>query len=95
MKDYKRLAAGARLFNNQTTGYIIVQFEDFDGGPFELCPKLTPEGGLVLVDPGRPAGYGLEIRGSAGTLRRVAGALNALAKQQDAASQGVDFPDEE
>lgn len=89
MKDYPGLSAGARLFNNQSTGYIIVQFEDFNGGPFGLQPKLTADG-LVLVDPGRPAGYGVEIRGSSpGALRRVARALNDLAAWQDSTATPV------
>lgn len=78
MKDYKRLALGA-VVGNTVSGVVGVQLVDYDGGEFQLSPKIG-DGVLILVDPQRPASYGLQIQGSPEQLRALANALSAVAR---------------
>lgn len=78
MKDYKRLAVGAVL-GNTPSGMVALDVVDYDGGKFELQPKIYP-GGLILVDPNRPAAYGLQITGSPESLKRLGNALIAAGR---------------
>lgn len=79
MKDNRRIAAGVALYNSPS-GWLIADVRDFDGGDFELHPKVTDDGALILVDPQRPAGYGLEIRGDADALVRLGAALQRIGR---------------
>lgn len=82
MKDVRRLAAGAQL-GNGADGTLHVTFVDFDGGVFDLAPKMT-ENSLIFVDPQRPAGYGFSINATdPAILKRVANALNSLARSME------------
>lgn len=90
MRDIKRLATGAVLSN--TDGMIAVTFVPFDGGDFELTPKQTNDG-LILVDPNRPVGYGFRIAGDADSLDRVSKALAAVARSLRGTAGDTDTPD--
>lgn len=93
MKDYKRLRAGAEMFNSPN-GFVILNITDFDGGEFELNPKITDDGALVLVDPNRPATYSLQIQGEPDALKRLANALLKLSKGSASDdSDDVDVPE--
>lgn len=81
MKDYKRLTVGAQL-GNTPAGVIVANIVDFDGGDFELAPKIF-DGGIVLVDPTRPSSYGFQIQGSPENLRKLGQALIKVAKDAD------------
>lgn len=81
MKDYKRLKVAA-VCGNTPSGVVGVDMVEYDGGDFELHPKIYP-GGLVLVDPNRPASYGLQITGTSETLKALANALLAASKMTD------------
>lgn len=85
MKELKNLPVGAHLYNNQQNGYIILDFRPWDGGPFGLHPRQAPES-LVFVDPNRPAGYGIEVKGDPDALDQVAAALKKLARDLRQAS---------
>lgn len=76
IKDYKRLAAAAYLHNNN--GFVNLTFVNHDGGHFELPPKIT-NNAIVLADPDQPR-YALQIDGDPEVLKRVANALNTLAR---------------
>lgn len=78
MKDYKRLRVGVEMFNSPN-GFVVLDLKEYDGGDFELHPKLTEDGALVLVDPNRPATYALQIQGEPEALKRFANALRKLA----------------
>lgn len=78
MKDIKRLATGAVL-SNGSDGIFTLTFVPYDGGDFELIPKQTPDG-LVLVDPQRPNAFGVRLAGDADSLDRVAKALAAVSR---------------
>lgn len=88
LKDYKRLQAGVSL-RNSPEGLIIAQVEDFDGGEFELLPRLGPEA-LYLVDVNRPTAYGFALTGTPDALDRFGKAAQALARQM----RGNDSGDE-
>lgn len=78
MQDVKRLKVGAVCGNTQS-GLIAIQLVEYDGGDFNLVPKKF-DGGLVLVDPNRPAAYGLQIQGEPEQLKQLANALLAVAR---------------
>lgn len=78
MQDLKRLKVGAVLGNTQS-GVVVVQLVEYDGGDFNLVPKKF-DGGIVLVDPNRPAAYGLQIEGTAETLKQLGNALLATSR---------------
>jgi hypothetical protein len=82
LKDYKRLAAGIRGRNDIANQTVILQVEDFDGGEFELHPKVG-EQSIVMVDPSRPSGYAWTIVGQPEALTRFANAIHALARRLD------------
>jgi predicted GTPase len=78
VKDYKRLRVGA-VCGNTASGMIAVDLVPYDGGDFELAPKVY-DGGVVLVDPQRPAAYGIQFMGTPETLNAVAKAFQAAAR---------------
>jgi hypothetical protein len=80
MQDIKRLKVGA-ILGNSPSGVVQVNFVPFEGGDFNLSPKKH-EDGLVMVDPNRPMGYGFEIVGDADSLKQVANALLAVARNK-------------
>lgn len=88
MKDYKRLTVGAQL-GNTPSGLVVAHLVDFDGGDFNLVPKIF-DGGLILVDPNRPAAYGFQIEGSPENLKKLGQALMKAAKD----TSGDDVDDE-
>lgn len=88
MQDVKRLKVGA-ICGNSPTGTLSIELVDFDGGPFDLSAKRT-DYSLVLVDPNRPSGYGVEIGGRPEQLRQFANALMAIARN---APDGEAAPD--
>ena len=81
MKDYKRLQAGAVL-GNTASGVVVARIVDYDGGDFELSPKVG-ENIVVLVDPNRPAAYGFQIEGEPEALKRLGNALIKASKSGD------------
>ena len=81
MKDYKRLQVGA-VCGNTPSGVIAVDLVDYDGGDFELKPKIYP-GGLILVDPQRPASYGVQFTGTPETLKAFGNAIIAASRLSD------------
>jgi hypothetical protein len=89
MQDIKRLKVGAVL-GNSPQGILSLQVVPFDGGDFGLVAKRT-DNGVVLVDPNRPASYGIEIAGDSESLKQLANALLAVArgnKSDDADTDG-------
>lgn len=78
MKDYKRLKVGA-VCGNTPSGLIAINLVEYDGGEFNLVPKKF-ENGIVLVDPNRPAAYGLQISGGPEQLRALGSALIAASR---------------
>lgn len=84
MKDYKRLAVGAQL-GNTPTGVLVANIVDYDGGDYELHPKIY-DNGLILVDPSRPAAYGFQIQGTPEALGRLGRALLTVAKNKSDSS---------
>ena len=78
MQDMKRLKVGAVL-GNTPTGTLVADIVEFDGGPYELVAKRF-ENGVVLVDPNRPSGYGLQIQGSAEALKQLGNALLTVSR---------------
>jgi hypothetical protein len=78
MNKNPRLATAARL-QNSPDGMIIVNLEPWDGGLFELDPMKANDG-VVLVDPARPAGYGLYLRGDVDSLDRLQKALAGIVR---------------
>lgn len=78
MQDIKRLKVGA-VCGNTSSGVIAINLVEYDGGDFSLVPKKF-DGGLVLVDPQRPAGYGLQIMGEPEQLTQLANALLSVAR---------------
>lgn len=81
IKDYKRLATAAFLHNDNQHQYVVLEFVDHDGGYFELHPKIT-DNAIILADVNRAA-YGLQIQGNPAALKRVANALNTLARNME------------
>ncbi len=64
---------------NTVSGMVKLDAVEYDGGEFELTPKIYP-GGLILVDPQRPAAYGVQIVGSPETLKQLGNALIAASR---------------
>lgn len=81
MQDIKRLKVGA-VCGNSPQGTISIELVDFDGGPFDLAAKRT-DLSVVLVDPNRPSGYGVEIGGQPEQLKQFANALLAVARSAE------------
>ncbi len=90
MKSYKRLKVAAQC-GNTPSGMLAVHFGEYDGGDFELDPKIF-DGGLVLVDPSRPAAYGIQFTGTPESLNAVAKAFQAAARL--ASSDDTDTDDD-
>lgn len=86
MKEIKRVAAGVRL-GNTADGIIVADIVDFDGGDYDLQPRISDDS-LVLVDPNRPTAYGIRITGTPEALGRVGRALLTL--ERKAKSDGDD-----
>ena len=78
MQDVKRLKVGA-VIGNTVSGVVGIELVEYDGGDFGLVPKKF-DGGLVLVDPQRPAAYGLQIHGEPEQLKQLGNALLAVAR---------------
>lgn len=78
MQDMKRLKVGAVL-GNTTSGLVAVNLVEYDGGEVGLVPKKF-DGGLMLVDPNRPLGYGVQITGEPEQLKQLGNALLAVAR---------------
>jgi hypothetical protein len=78
VKDYKRLNVGA-VCGNTPSGVIGINVVDYDGGDFKLHPKIYP-GGLILVDPNRPAAYGVQFTGTSENLKALGNALIAASR---------------
>lgn len=91
MRDLTRLNTGARL-SNSDDGMILVNLEPFiDGGFFDLHAKQLDDG-IILVDPARPSGYGVYIRGDVDSLDKVSKALATVVrklKSDDSDTDGV------
>ena len=82
MQDLKRLRVGAAI-SNSPAGFPSVELVEYDGGPFNLAPKKMDDG-LILVDPNRPAAYGLQIVSrDPAVLKQFANALLAVARKQE------------
>lgn len=80
MKDYHGLNVGAAL-GNHPNGTLHVNFVEFDGGEFQLQPKLVDDG-VILVDPNRSNAYGVYLRATdPDVLRSVAEVLLVAADE--------------
>lgn len=88
IKDYKRLAAAAHLHNDNQNGFVVLEFVDHDGGYFELLPKIT-DNAIILADVNRAA-YGVQLQGDPAVLKRVANALNTLARSMEGDSSDTE-----
>jgi hypothetical protein len=89
----KRLKVGAVL-GNTPTGVLVADIQEFDGGPFELISKRF-ENGIVIVDPNRPASYGLQIQGTPEALKQLGNALLSVARSSAGESDTNDESDAE
>lgn len=92
MQDLKRLRVGAYI-SNSAAGFPSIELVEYDGGDFSLAVKKLDDG-LILVDPNRPAGYGLQIVSSdPAVLKQFANALLAVARKQESGDDTDDTTD--
>ena len=81
MKEIKRLGAAAFLHNDPANQYVILTLQDWDGGHFDLHPRMT-ENALILPDAQRPA-YSLQLDGDPAVLKRFANSILSLVRSME------------
>ena len=88
MKSNSRVKLSG-VVGNHPDGYLVLRVEDFDGGDFGL-EALQDDNTLLLPSATAP-GYQVALTASnPAALKRLANALNAMARKQEGANESDD-----